>query len=46
MTPPGDELSSRRGTMEQFAAYICIDWADKKRDLCLLDPAADRLSYS
>src|SRR5689334_22418774 len=32
--------------MDQFAAYIGIDWADKKHDLCLLDPASGRRERS
>ena len=26
--------------MHQYAAYLGIDWADKKHDLCLVDAAS------
>jgi transposase len=29
-------------TMNQYAAYLGIDWADKKHDLCLLDTATGK----
>jgi len=32
--------------MDQFAAYVGIDWADRKHDLCLIDPATGRRERS
>jgi hypothetical protein len=32
-----DYNSQRRTKMEQYAAYLGIDWADKKHDLCLVE---------
>ena len=28
--------------MEQFAAFVAIDWSDAKHDLCLLDVATGK----
>ena len=28
--------------MNEYAAYLGIDWADKKHDLCLLDVATGK----
>ncbi len=28
--------------MEQFAAYVAIDWSDQKHDLCLVDAATGK----
>jgi len=32
--------------MDQFAAYIGIDWSDQKHDCCLIDPATGRKESS
>lgn len=32
--------------MGEFAAYLGIDWSDKKHDLCLLDPATGRKEFT
>ena len=28
--------------MEQFAAYLAIDWSDQKHDVCLVDASASK----
>jgi len=28
--------------MDQYAAYLGIDWADKKHDLCLVEAASGK----
>jgi transposase len=33
-------------SLDHFAAIVGIDWADKKHDLCLKIPGAERLTYS
>ena len=32
--------------MDEFAAYIGIDWSDKKHDCCLIDAATGRKEFS
>jgi hypothetical protein len=29
-----------------YAAYIGIDWADRKHDICLYDPITQKFEYS
>ena len=31
--------------MEQFAAFIAIDWSDAKHDVCLLDTATNKKEH-
>jgi hypothetical protein len=32
--------------MDEFAAYIGIDWSDKKHDCCLVDAATGKKEFS
>ncbi|MEA5466946.1 hypothetical protein [Leptothoe sp. PORK10 BA2] len=29
-----------------YIAYVSIDWADQKHDLCLFDPETEQFEYS
>ncbi len=29
----------------QFSAFVGIDWADQKHDICLSDPKSDKLEF-
>ena len=31
--------------MEQFAAFIAVDWSDAKQDICLLDASPNKQEH-
>ena len=41
-----ESTSSSMSESSEFVAYIGIDWADRKHDLCLYDPNTQQFEYS
>jgi transposase len=46
MKPASNSLSVIERSQSGYAAYIGIDWADQKHDICLYDPTTGELEFS